>query len=169
MKEIRGISPGDRLDRVLGVVASAAWAKIRARLDLPFHEFETAGRLVPFSELRARRSVDVQLCLKVLRAYRRKLLPRDDLKRQSRTVTTDLIELRNISAHRNDDGPVTEWHVQRARELAEELLQKLECPAAAREAANLAERPEIAYVAQLRRALVKAARERGDVPVAVEI
>ena len=162
----RGLTPRDRLDRILQLLADHLgdtlhkYSRLSRYRDLPLSRYLVSipgGGSLPLSDPGSAQYLDSQMCLKIVKDNYDDLFSGIASKR-AKAAAISLIKLRNNHAHNRS---VEATDVRTASSDARYLLNLFGLNRAADTASDLALPPEIAYVADLRRLLIKVAR-KGD-------
>ena len=155
----RGITPRDRLDRVLNLLSSEVGPQLQADpqlLDWPIqqgHREQRLGYLITQPEF----VLDAYQCLKMIRDRGHMIFSTPVAARTSGRLARELLALRNAHAH---GEVITGPDAYRGSRVAQDLLRMFGLDEAASVAADLALPPSIGFVADLRVALVEAAKQR---------
>lgn len=155
----RGITPRDRLDRLLSLFSSEIGPQLLQNdliADWPIqigHQQRLLGELSKSPDF----VLDAYQCAKIIRDRSHSLFSTATLKQLSQTAARELLALRNAHAHEED---ITPSDVARASKLVKGLLEIFGLADTAQYAVDLALPPSIEYVADLRRILIENAKKR---------
>lgn len=154
----RGITPRDRLDRVLTLFAAEVGPQLRQDRNMQDWPIQIGHREQPLSLLMKDPDyvLDAYQCLKMIRDRGHMIFPTPSAERRAGRLARELLALRNAHAHGED---ITSSDALRGSRTAEDLLSMLGLIEGAAVAAELALPPSIGFVANLRAVLVESARK----------
>lgn len=155
----RGITPRDRLDRVLNLFAAEVGPQLQQDPQLLDWPIQAGHREQPLSQLMKDPDfvLDAYQCLKMIRDRGHMILSLPSAQRRAARLARDLLALRNAHAHGED---ISAGDASQGSRIAQDLMLMFGLTDGAAMAADLALPPSISFVADLRAALVVAAKKK---------